>query len=161
MAPWLEMSGETFSTDVPQRLDRLPWSGWHTRVVLALGITWILDGLEVTIVGALGAALTKPAALGLRESQVGSSRPRTSSGRSPARSSSRGSPTAAGGGAGSSSRSSSTSSRRSRTAFAWDLPIFLALRFLTGAGIGGEYAAINSAIDELIPARCAGRSTSA
>ena len=64
-------AGTAFETDVPQRLDRLPWSRWHTRVVAALGITWVLDGLEVTIVGALGAALTSPRTLGLRESEVG------------------------------------------------------------------------------------------
>ena len=63
--------GETFETDVPQRLDRLPWSRWHWRIVVALGVTWVLDGLEVTIVGALGAALTRPETLGLRESEVG------------------------------------------------------------------------------------------
>jgi MFS family permease len=157
VAPWLEMSGETFSTDVPQRLDRLPWSGWHTRVVLALGITWILDGLEVTIVGALGAALMKPAALGLRESQVGLAATAYLVG------------TVAG--ALVFARLTDRGGRRRwflvtlvlylvatfGTAFAWDLPSFLVLRFLTGAGIGGEYAAINSAIDELIPARWRGQ----
>jgi MFS family permease len=58
-------------TDIPQRLDRLPWSRWHWRIVTALGITWILDGLEVTIVGALGAILTRPTTLNLSEAEVG------------------------------------------------------------------------------------------
>ena len=127
--------GTSFETDVPQRLDRLPWSSWHTRVVAALGITWILDGLEVTIVGALGAALTQPTHARPRASRrSGSPRRPTSRARSPARSSSRASPIAAGGGAGSSSRCSSTSSPRSLTAFAWNLPSFLALRFLDRRG---------------------------
>jgi MFS family permease len=149
--------GTTFTTDVPQRLDRLPWSGWHTRVVVALGVTWILDGLEVTIVGALGAALTKPTTLGLRESHVGLAASAYLVG------------TVAG--ALLFARLTDRGGRRRwflvtlllylvatfLTAFAWDLQSFLALRFLTGAGIGGEYAAINSAIDELIPARWRGQ----
>jgi MFS family permease len=149
--------GTSFETDVPQRLDRLPWSRWHTRVVAALGVTWILDGLEVTIVGALGAALTKPAALGLRESEVGLAATAYLAG------------TVAG--AILFARLTDRGGRRRwflvtlllylaatlATAFAWDLPSFLVLRFLTGAGIGGEYAAINSAIDELIPARWRGQ----
>src|SRR3982074_2698996 len=60
------------STDIPARLDRLPWSAWHWRVVVALGITWVLDGLEVTIVGTLGARLTEKAGLSLSAVQVGS-----------------------------------------------------------------------------------------
>jgi MFS family permease len=59
------------TTDIPARLDRLPWTHWHWRVVIAQGITWILDGLEVTIVGALGGVLTEPGTLHLSESQVG------------------------------------------------------------------------------------------
>lgn len=58
-------------TNIPQRLDRLPWSRWHWRIVGALGVTWILDGLEVTIVGALGATLTSPATLNLSTTEVG------------------------------------------------------------------------------------------
>ena len=52
-------------TDIPARLDRLPWSAWHWRVVIALGVTWLLDGLEVTVVGSLGPALQRPETLGL------------------------------------------------------------------------------------------------
>src|ERR1700755_852404 len=60
-----------FDTDVPQRLDRLPWSPWHWRVVIALGITWMLDGLEVTLVGALGPVLSEPQTLHLTNTQIG------------------------------------------------------------------------------------------
>ena len=59
------------STNIPQRMDRLPWSRWHWLIVAALGITWILDGLEVTIVGALGAVLTHSTTLNLTETEVG------------------------------------------------------------------------------------------
>src|SRR5262245_15222450 len=61
----------SLSTNVPQRMDRLPWSRWHWLIVTALGITWILDGLEVSIVAALGPSLTHPSTLGLTESEVG------------------------------------------------------------------------------------------
>lgn len=63
--------GTRFTTDIPARLDRLPWSRWHWRIVVALGITWTLDGLEVTLVGALGNVLREPGTLGLSESQIG------------------------------------------------------------------------------------------
>jgi len=62
--------GHRFRSDVPGRLDRLPWSRWHWRVVLALGITWLLDGLEVTLVGAIAPTLTLPQTLGLSTSQA-------------------------------------------------------------------------------------------
>jgi MFS family permease len=55
----------------PARLDRLPWSRWHWRVVIALGVAWVLDGLEVTIVGSIGSALEHPDALGLSAAQIG------------------------------------------------------------------------------------------
>ena len=58
-------------TNIPQRMDRLPWSNWHWLVVSALGVTWLLDGLEVSIVAALGPVLTHPATLALTESEVG------------------------------------------------------------------------------------------
>ena len=58
-------------SDIPARLDRLPWSRWHWRVVLALGVAWILDGLEVTLVGSLGGVLERPDTLGLTAAQVG------------------------------------------------------------------------------------------
>src|SRR5204863_8478302 len=58
-------------TDIPARLDRLPWSRFHTLVVAALGITWILDGLEVTLVGSLAGALKESRTLALTNAQVG------------------------------------------------------------------------------------------
>ena len=60
-----------FETDIPARLDRLAWSRFHWLVVVALGVTWALDGLEVTIVGALGSVLEEPGTLGLSATQVG------------------------------------------------------------------------------------------
>ena len=143
-------------TTIPQRMDRLPWSRWHWLIVSALGVTWILDGLEVTIVGALGPVLTHSTTLGLTESEVGL--------------------TASAYLAGSVLGAvvfSYLTDRQGRkrwfmitlllylsatvlTALSWDLWSFLLFRFLAGAGIGGEYAAINSAIDELIPARARG-----
>src|SRR5919109_3266079 len=59
------------TTDIPARLDRLPWSAWHWRVVIALGVSWLLDGLEVTVVGSLGPALQRPDTLGLAASEIG------------------------------------------------------------------------------------------
>lgn len=146
----------SIETDVPQRMDRLPWSRWHWWVVAALGVTWILDGLEVTIVGAMGGVLTRPGTLALSESEVGLTASAYLAG------------TVAG-----ALVFSYLTDRQGRkrwflvtlslylaatigTAFSWDLASFMAFRFLTGAGIGGEYSAINSAIDELIPARSRG-----
>ena len=140
-------------TNIPQRMDRLPWSNWHWLVVSALGVTWLLDGLEVSIVAALGPILTHPGTLSLTESEVGLAASAYLSG------------SVLG-----ALVFSYLTDRQGRkkwfmitlllylaatilTAFAWDLPSLMFFRFLTGAGIGGEYAAINSAIDELIPAR--------
>lgn len=140
-------------TNIPQRMDRLPWSNWHWLVVSALGVTWLLDGLEVSIVAALGPVMTHPTTLGLSESEVGLA----------ASAYLTGSVLGA-------LLFSYLTDRQGRkkwfmitllvyltatilTAFAWDLSSLMCFRFLTGAGIGGEYAAINSAIDELIPAR--------
>ncbi|HTL60809.1 MAG TPA: MFS transporter [Nitrospira sp.] len=140
-------------TNIPQRMDRLPWSNWHWLVVSALGITWLLDGLEVSVVAALGPILTHSTTLGLTESEVGLA----------ASAYLTGSVLGA-------LVFSYLTDRQGRkkwfmitlllylvatvlTAFAWDLPSLMFFRLLTGAGIGGEYAAINSAIDELIPAR--------
>src|SRR5690349_22004939 len=66
-------NGETIESYVPARLDRLPWSRWHWLIVVALGATWILDGLEVTLAGALGGVLTRPDTLGLNPIEVGAS----------------------------------------------------------------------------------------
>ena len=144
-------------TDIPHRLDALPWSRWHWRVVLALGITWILDGLEVTIVGAIGPSLQRPEALGLSASQIGYSASAYLGG--------------AVIGALWFGRLADRHGRKKlflvtlavyllatlATAFTWNFTSFVLCRFVTGIGIGGEYAAINSAIDELIPARVRGR----
>ncbi len=145
------------TTDIPQRLDRLPWSRWHWLVVGALGITWLLDGLEVSIVASLGPILTHSATLHLTQSEVGLTA----------------SAYLAGSVVGALVFSYLTDRQGRKkwfmitlalyltatvlTAFSWDLLSFLFFRFLTGAGIGGEYVAINSAIDELIPARSRGR----
>jgi len=73
-ADWEAMSaGETIESYVPSRLDRLPWSRWHWLIVVALGATWILDGLEVTLAGALGGVLTRSDTLGLNPVEVGAS----------------------------------------------------------------------------------------
>lgn len=143
-------------TMVPARLDRLPWTTGHTRIVLALGITWVLDGLEVTIVGALGSALEADEALGLQSTQVGLA----------------GSGYLAGAilGALFFGRLADRIGRKRlflltlaiyagatvATGLSFDFTSFLVARFFTGTAIGGEYAAINSAIDELLPARIRG-----
>ncbi len=144
-------------TDVPARLDRLPWSRFHRLVVVALGITWILDGLEVTLAGSVAAALQTSPRLQLTAEQVGLT----------------GSAYLAGAVLGSLFFGHLTDRlgrkklfnvtlgvylvATAATAFSWDFYSFLFFRFLTGAGIGGEYSAINSAIQELIPARLRGR----
>src|SRR5215831_9406528 len=66
-------NGETIESYVPARLDRMPWSSWHWLIVISLGATWILDGLEVTVAGALGGILTRPETLALTSAQVGAS----------------------------------------------------------------------------------------
>jgi len=143
----------TFTTDVPARLDRLPWSRFHWLVVAALGVTWILDGLEVTLVGSLSPAIARPDGLDLTASEVGLT----------------GSAYILGAVLGSLvfGRLTDRFGRRRlftvtigvylaatiATGFSWDFWSFAVFRFLTGAGIGGEYGAVNSAIQELIPAR--------
>src|SRR5438874_3906881 len=150
------VSAPVITTDIPTRMDRLPWSAWHWRVVIALGITWVLDGLEVTIVGALGGVLTEAGTLHLSEAQVGLA----------------GSMYVAGAVLGALFFGYLTDRLgRKRlfmltlavyltatllTAFAPNFLWFAVCRFFTGTGIGGEYSAINSAIDELIPARVRG-----
>lgn len=144
-------------TNVPQRMDRLPWSRWHWLVVVGLGVTWILDGLQVTLAGAIGAVLQKPEALGLTTEQVGWSA----------------SCYLLGAVLGALVFGYATDrfgrkklfyitlsvylSAAALTAFAWNFYSYAAFMWIAGAGIGGEYAAINSAIDELIPARVRGQ----
>jgi MFS family permease len=149
--------GEWIETNIPVRLDRLRWSSWHWLIVVALGATWILDGLEVTLAGALGGILTRRETLGLSDAQVGASATAYLAG--------------AVLGALIFGYATDRLGRKklffvtvgvyltatALTAFSWDFWSYALFRALTGAGIGGEYAAINSAIDELIPARMRGR----
>src|SRR3954471_3442550 len=154
------MSVETgrITTDIPARLDRLPWARWHWLVVIGLGTVWILDGLEVTIVGSMSDALANPkTGLGMSSSMVGWA----------------GGLYVAGACIGALFFGQLTDRLGRKklflitlvvytvatvlTAFSMNPAWYFAARFLTGTGIGGEYAAINSAIDELIPARYRGR----
>jgi len=149
--------GTWIESDVPGRLDRLPWSRWHLRVVVALGITWALDGLEVTLVGSIATVLTEPSTLHLSDSQVGLAASAYLLGAIV--------------GALVFGRLTDALGRKKLflvtlgiyttatvlTAFSWDFASFALFRFLTGTGIGGEYSAINSAVDELLPARVRGR----
>jgi len=150
-------AGEWIETHVPARLDRLPWSRWHWLIVIALGATWILDGLEVTLAGALSGILTKPETLGLTDAQVGASATFYLAG-------------AVIGALGFGYGTDRLGRKKlffitvavyligtALSAFSWNFASYAFFRALTGAGIGGEYAAINSAIDELIPARVRGR----
>jgi MFS family permease len=145
------------ATRIPARLDRLPWSRFHLLVVVALGVTWILDGLEVTIVGAVGAVLQDKATLGLSAEEIGALASFYVTG-------------AVGGALLFGWLTDRFGRRRmfyltlavyltgvALSSLAWDFWSFALFRALTGAGIGGEYAAINSAIDELMPARLRGR----
>ena len=144
-------------SDIPARLDRLPWSRFHWLVVIALGITWVLDGLEVTLAGALGAVLQRPDALGLTDAEVGASATCYLLG-------------AVAGALVFGYATDRLGRKRlftitlllyltatALTALSWNFFSYALFRALTGAGIGGEYSAINSAIDELIPARVRGR----
>jgi MFS family permease len=147
----------TIETDIPSRMDRLPWSRWHWMVIIGLGTVWILDGLAVTIVGAIGGRLSEPGSgLELSASQVGAA----------------GSAYILGAciGALYFGRLADKLGRKRlfmitlgvflvgsvATAFSMSFIWFLACRFITGAGVGGEYSAIHSAVDELIPARVRG-----
>jgi MFS family permease len=147
----------TISTDIPARLDRLPWCGFHWLVVLALGASWAIDGLEVTLTGAVSGILQNVATLGLDSGEIGAL----------------GSFYLFGAVVGAVVCGYLTDRHgRSKlffitlaiylagtllTAFSWDFWSMGACRAITGFGIGGEYAAINSAIDELIPARVRGQ----
>src|SRR5438552_828484 len=143
-------------TDIPARLDRLPWGRFHTRVVVALGITWILDGLEVTLAGALSGALKESPVLEFTNADVGIASSAYLAG-------------AVLGAVFFGWLTDRLGRKRlffitlavylvatAATAFSWDLSSFMLFRFLTGAGIGGEYTAINSTIQELVPARYRG-----
>jgi MFS family permease len=143
-------------TDIPARLDRLPWGRFHTLVVVALGITWILDGLEVTLAGAVAGALKQSPTLAFSNTDIGLAS----------------SAYLAGAVLGAVFFGWLTDrlgrkklffitlavylTATAATAFSWNLASFVLFRFLTGAGIGGEYTAINSTIQELVPARVRG-----
>src|SRR5438094_5595432 len=150
-------NGETIESYVPARLDRMPWSRWHWLIVVSLGATWILDGLEVTLAGSLGGILTWHETLGLTDTEVGATATCYLAG--------------AVIGALVFGYGTDRFGRKklffitvavyligtALSAFSWNFASYAFFRALTGAGIGGEYAAINSAIDELIPARVRGR----
>jgi MFS family permease len=149
-------SAAIIATDIPARLDRLRWGRFHTLVVVALGITWILDGLEVTLAGALAPALKASPQLRFSNADVGFV----------------GSAYLTGAVLGALFFGWLTDRlgrkrlffitlavylvATAATAFSWNLWSFALFRFLTGAGIGGEYTAINSTIQELVPARYRG-----
>lgn len=147
----------TIRTDIPARMDRLPWSRWHWRVLVGLGTVWILDGLAVTIVGAIGGRLGEPGSgLELTSAQVGAA----------------GSAYILGACVGALYFGRLADRIGRKRLFMLTLVIFLAgslltglsthfwwflvCRIVTGAGVGGEYSAIHSAVDELIPARVRG-----
>jgi MFS family permease len=145
-----------FETDIPCRLDRLRWSGFHWLIIAALGITWILDGLEVTLVGSLSSTIATDPALGFSDTAIGLAASAYLSG-------------ALLGALGFGHLTDRYGRKRLfsitvavyaaatlATGLSWSFWSFALFRFLTGTGIGGEYAAINSAIDELIPARYRG-----
>lgn len=147
----------TIRTLVPARLDRLPWTQFHWLVVVGLGIAWILDGLEIQIVSTVGTVWTSPQSLHLTAGEVGSVA----------------SVYLAGEVVGALFFGRITDMLGRKRLFMLTLAIYLigsgiaglsfnywfllVFRFIAGTGIGGEYTAINSAIDELIPSRYRGR----
>lgn len=148
--------GRVIETDIPSRLDNLRWSTFHTRVIVALGITWILDGLEVTLAGALSGALKEDPVLKFSNFDVGFANSAYLAG-------------AVAGALGFGWLTDRIGRKKlffitlalylsaaAATAFSWSLASYALFRFLTGAGIGGEYTAINSTIQELVPARYRG-----
>ncbi len=143
-------------TRVPGRLDRLPWGRFHTLVAVALGITWVLDGLEVTLAGSIAGALVTSPRLHFTESGIGLASSFYLAG-------------AIIGALGFAWLTDRLGRRpmffitlsvylafTAATALSWDLESYCVFRFLTGAGIGGEYSAVNSTIQEMIPARYRG-----
>ena len=150
-------SGSIIETDIPARLDRLPWGRFHTLVVVALGVTWILDGLEVTLAGSLAGALKDSPRLHFSNTDIGLASSAYLAGATL--------------GAIFFGWLTDRLGRKklffvtlavyllatAATAASWDIWSFALFRFLTGAGIGGEYSAINSTIQELVPARVRGR----
>jgi MFS family permease len=155
-APVPRDNDRVIETSIPVRLDNLTWSGFHTRVVLALGITWILDGLEVTLAGALSGALKESPTLRFTNFDVGFTNSAYLAG-------------AVLGALGFGWLTDRIGRKKlffitlavyltatAATALSWSVGSYALFRFLTGAGIGGEYTAINSTIQELVPARYRG-----
>jgi MFS family permease len=150
------MANGIVESDIPARLDRLPWGRFHALVVAALGVTWILDGLEVTLAGSLAGALKESPSLHFSNADIGLAASAYLAG--------------AVIGAIFFGWLTDRLGRKklffitltvyllatAATATSWNVASFALFRFLTGAGIGGEYAAINSTIQELIPARVRG-----
>src|SRR3989440_7877142 len=149
----------TVETNIPARLDRLPWSRWHWKILVGLGTVWILDGLEVTVVGSIAGAISaKGSGINISAADIAGMAA---------------SMYVAGACVGALvfGRLTDIFGRKKlfmitlgvylaatvATAFAWTPWFFFLCRFVTGMGIGGEYSAINSAIDELIPAKHRGR----
>jgi len=152
----LTLDHDVVETSIPFRLDALRWSGFHTRVVLALGITWVLDGLEVTLAGALSGALKQSPVLHFSNFEVGLANSCYLAG-------------AVIGALGFGWLTDRIGRKKlffitlalylaatAATALSWSVTSYALFRFLTGAGIGGEYTAINSTIQELIPSRYRG-----
>src|SRR5260221_6014474 len=151
-----QTSAPIIATDIPARLDRLRWGRFHTVVVVELGITWILDGLEVTLAGAISPALKESPQLRFSNADVGLASSAYLAG-------------AALGALFFGWLTDRLGRKRlffitlavyllatASTALSWNLASFALFRFFTGAGIGGEYTAINSSIQELVPARYRG-----
>ena len=152
----MTMSDNVIDTDIPARLDRLPWGRFHSLVVVALGITWVLDGLEVTLAGAVAGALKESPVLQFTNTEIGLASSAYLAG--------------AVLGAIFFGWLTDRLGRKklffitlgvylvatAATALSWNLWSFALFRFVTGAGIGGEYTAINSTIQELIPSRVRG-----
>jgi MFS family permease len=151
-----EGQNREIETDLPARMDRLPWSRWHMRIITALGTSWLLDGLEVTLVGSLAGILSSKDGLSLTDPQVTAAATIYLAG--------------AVLGALVFGHLTDRLGRKRLflvtlatyslatvcTAFTQDFLMFAVCRFFTGFGIGGEYAAINSAVDELIPSQVRG-----
>src|SRR3954452_5022797 len=149
-------AGGVVRTLVPARMDRLPWTAFHWRVVIALGITWVLDGIEITVASSIADRLRERGSLGFSTGQVGLASSIYLLGEVA--------------GALVFGYLADRLGRRKlfimtlgiylvgnlATAFSMNFAFFALTRFIAGMGIGGEYAAINSAIDELIPARYRG-----
>jgi MFS family permease len=150
-------AAQTVTTDIPARLERLPFGNFHKLIIVALGVTWILDGLEVTLVGSVSGVLKESRTLALSNADIGFATSAYLLG-------------AVLGAAFFGWLTDRLGRKKmffitlaiylvgtAATSLSWNIWSFSVFRFVTGAGIGGEYTAINSTIQELIPARMRGR----